>query len=431
MRLDSSFPYDGLTADLRHADGSVAILDYLRRMPDLYHGVPPPIIQLHYPAHFLGSSYHMRAVNAPLTPALLSVARSWVNSPEAAIRLNAVDVLATSQNASHVALLKSLLADPATFASDGAFKLHSRTYVVREAAFDVLQRWHVFTQRPVIHEPADIRRHFSSIGVVSGVLLFLILILFWAGASSRPDQSFGTRTRKLALRTLLFAGILLAGAWMRSRWVVYQLEIPIGQLRLELSSTPEGLQATWIEGWPMHESPSLVSLPTDTDLDQLWKYQIALRDSIADGESESRWYTSAAGSAVGWNSSANPGPVSWHSLRIPYLWLILLTTLFPVAAFARVILRPFIINVQVCSRCGYDLRATKDRCPECGTPKQKTRQQLRRERMAREDLAREAAEKRRALLALKVQACSDGLETDEWSEDADAYPADTTEELPM
>jgi hypothetical protein len=52
---------------------------------------------------------------------------------------------------------------------------------------------------------------------------------------------------------------------------------------------------------------------------------------------------------------------------IPYWWLVILTSL-PAAFITVPGLRRFYRRKRGrCSRCGYDLRATPDRCPECGT----------------------------------------------------------------
>jgi hypothetical protein len=51
--------------------------------------------------------------------------------------------------------------------------------------------------------------------------------------------------------------------------------------------------------------------------------------------------------------------------RLPYWLLVLLTGTPPLAWLA---MRPWRWHppVGLCPRCGYDLRATPDRCPECG-----------------------------------------------------------------
>jgi hypothetical protein len=57
-------------------------------------------------------------------------------------------------------------------------------------------------------------------------------------------------------------------------------------------------------------------------------------------------------------------------LRIPYWALVLVTAFLPGLRLAGAFRTP---NRRrkgaggVCARCGYDLRATPDRCPECGT----------------------------------------------------------------
>jgi hypothetical protein len=56
---------------------------------------------------------------------------------------------------------------------------------------------------------------------------------------------------------------------------------------------------------------------------------------------------------------------SW-SVTLPY-WLLWLLLSFP----ALVALKSWLRGCQkpgCCPRCGYDLRATPDRCPECGAP---------------------------------------------------------------
>jgi hypothetical protein len=65
-----------------------------------------------------------------------------------------------------------------------------------------------------------------------------------------------------------------------------------------------------------------------------------------------------------------PGSRSTH-LVVPLWALTLLFALYPAwyaARWRRAIKRSRQIRAGRCQQCGYDLRASKDRCPECGSP---------------------------------------------------------------
>jgi hypothetical protein len=65
--------------------------------------------------------------------------------------------------------------------------------------------------------------------------------------------------------------------------------------------------------------------------------------------------------------------VSWtvSGVRLPGSVLTVLLALLPVGRFTlrrRTLTRQRRRNAGLCPSCGYDLRATPDRCPECGSP---------------------------------------------------------------
>ena len=53
--------------------------------------------------------------------------------------------------------------------------------------------------------------------------------------------------------------------------------------------------------------------------------------------------------------------------RIPYWFLAAASTLAPAAALRRRLRTRRRTRRGLCPRCGYDLRESPDRCPECGT----------------------------------------------------------------
>jgi hypothetical protein len=53
-----------------------------------------------------------------------------------------------------------------------------------------------------------------------------------------------------------------------------------------------------------------------------------------------------------------------RELRVPFWALVLVTGVAPVVYMRRRLRAP--VPAGTCRRCGYDLRATPDRCPECG-----------------------------------------------------------------
>src|SRR4051812_34567162 len=67
---------------------------------------------------------------------------------------------------------------------------------------------------------------------------------------------------------------------------------------------------------------------------------------------------------VGYYRPDPPGTVVWDAV-VPYWFLASVTAVLPLAlAYTRLRRRRRV--APQCSHCGYDLRATPDRCPECG-----------------------------------------------------------------
>jgi hypothetical protein len=101
-------------------------------------------------------------------------------------------------------------------------------------------------------------------------------------------------------------------------------------------------------------------------------------------------------------SGSGSGSETRCVVQVPY-WSLLLLTAIPMLAWLKVTLRTWSRRGRgCCEACGYDLRATQGRCPECGSvPDSGTRQPWRDRLRSGVQLRR----KRRARLAIGCGAC--------------------------
>jgi hypothetical protein len=68
------------------------------------------------------------------------------------------------------------------------------------------------------------------------------------------------------------------------------------------------------------------------------------------------------------NNSGSHGIRRWRYISVPYWAIVLPLSILPLMDLIRLRRQLHRLREGLCATCGYDLRASPDRCPECGAP---------------------------------------------------------------
>ena len=139
----------------------------------------------------------------------------------------------------------------------------------------------------------------------------------------------------------------------------------------------DGLEFVWWRGFALHSFDRALFFSTFPDPrlgdERRWPFVHAGRDS---GNSDGYWsflvvYAHGHHAAgLGWGSvdlAAVRRRPCVRVLMVPHAYLGLALAILPTLRFTRFVARRRRVGAGLCPTCGYDLRATPDRCPECGT----------------------------------------------------------------
>lgn len=94
-------------------------------------------------------------MTVPVDAALEELALRWIgNRKDPSARVEGVVALSNFRSDKNIAILKKLLADPATVQMSESGKPPRKRYPVRSEAHDALTGWQVEHKTPTIEEPA-------------------------------------------------------------------------------------------------------------------------------------------------------------------------------------------------------------------------------------------------------------------------------------
>ena len=193
----------------------------------------------------------------------------------------------------------------------------------------------------------------------------------------------------------------IGGAWLwwRSLRVADELEVARAGLFVQAWSADGGVSVTAVRGWPNPEPPRVRSYPLPFDpkdwVQHYWgqpslyllKYQGGSRAwgrlGVSGDHGWLKTYVNPDGttlrvtSPAGYATAGGRFATMWsppmrygHIYRFPYAALVVVTAFVPLLWLGtrtpRVLVRRRRRRLGLCLRCGYDLRESPERCPECG-----------------------------------------------------------------
>jgi hypothetical protein len=309
-----------------------------------------------------------RAAAAKLTPTYLAVpvdarleaiARRWAENRDPHARVRAARALSNfPRSAENERLLRGMLSDPATPYAQGTGKWKRGVYAVRQEAYSTLTGWGADVQPPPFegrmyaYDPAYLDWIFF---VPIAILAWVLLGLAMQGGRFRLGQSL--------LGGLTFISVLLAAAlvvlWVRSWFTVDELMYPApGNAHHQVASYRGGLQyLVMLDADDVREGPVYGRFDLST-IEDLW--------GLDAHTPTARWEQAGFGFAVG--RMTGPGEVQhrYRMVRVPYAALLVMALLLPATGTWRWWRGWRRVRRGLCQSCGYDMRASRGRCPECG-----------------------------------------------------------------
>ena len=173
------------------------------------------------------------------------------------------------------------------------------------------------------------------------------------------------RLRRITFNALTALSLVLclatAGVWVRSHWIVDSLQWYRGDHYTRVwHSNPAAIanRGTLTVGVVGTSNPSHAFL---------WQQRIAFKPDAEDAPDERIWcgFGYSRERLSNWRGH---GQYSMTFVSLPFWFATLLTAAAPAAWLRGKYKRgQFPKGEGMCSRCSYDLRATPNRCPECGT----------------------------------------------------------------
>jgi hypothetical protein len=322
----------------------------------------------------LGLSYALHSLVIPLDRRAEAAARQWVTSADPVDRWNGVSVLAQFKSEQNAAALRGLLNDP--FTSDGSWprprggfelinedrpgKWREERRPVRRFAWDTLKGWGLAAADAVIGKPvyaAAYPRTWALATPPAATAVLALWVLLRGGRRKRPRLLAGVGGVGFLL--LIAAACL----WARSHWRIDELAMRGGSgSRLELALMPGGVRVMSIKQWPDPLPVTLTSVPRSSKAQRDWIYHDG--SAPVPGRSGRMGFYRDSGYLSGPGLGRGVAYTAWTA---PY-WAMVALFAIPVAwRGVRVVTAKRQRELGLCPTCGYDLRATPDRCPECGS----------------------------------------------------------------
>jgi len=165
------------------------------------------------------------------------------------------------------------------------------------------------------------------------------------------------------LNLLTVASLLLCVAavvlWVRSFWYDDQVSFSAGERMYGMQAVRGRIALTWTSpdrGWRNYNGggwshvPTAGRDPSQEELDEMCRSR----------------FLGFATDAFTFNPGNAAGPQTNHVLVVPH-WFVVAASLAPLALPALSWARARRRRARgLCAACGYDLRATRQKCPECG-----------------------------------------------------------------